>query len=153
MATTGNWTVTFHDDFDPEFNALSQEVQDELLATADAVKKLGPAADRPHVGTLENPEHPNMKELRFETNNGAEVWRVAFAFDPTRRAIVLVAGEKQGVNEDRFYKQLLKKANRRYEKHLESLKKAEQVSQSQDKSKNKGKGKGKDKGKASKGKK
>lgn len=118
------WKVTFHDDFDPEFDAFSDDVQDELLAVAAAVKQLGPAADRPHVGTLINPKHPNMKELRFKANNGAEIWRAAFAFDPVREAIILVAAEKQGIDEDKFYKDLLKKANKRFDKHLTALKAA-----------------------------
>jgi hypothetical protein len=115
------WNVTFHDEFDSEFDAFSQDVQDELLAVADALRKLGPAADRPHVGTLKNPKHPNMKELRFDANNGAEIWRAAFAFDPDRNAIILVAADKQGVDENKFYRDLLKKANKRYDQHLERL--------------------------------
>ncbi len=85
------WEVVFHDEFDPEFDALDQDVQNELLACALAVERLGPAADRPHVGVLNNDKHSNMKELRFTANNGTEVWRAAFAFDPKRKAIVLVA--------------------------------------------------------------
>lgn len=119
------WKVSFHDAFDPEFDAFSQDVQDELLAAADALRRLGPAADRPHVGTLVNPRHPNMKELRFKANNGVEIWRAAFAFDPVREAIILVAADKQGVDEDKFYKDLLKKANKRFDTHLEDLKVAE----------------------------
>jgi hypothetical protein len=119
------WKVSFHNDFDPEFDAFSKDVQDELLAVADAVKRLGPDADRPHVGTLENAKHPNMKELRFKANNGAEIWRAAFAFDTNREAIILVAADKQGVDEVKFYKDLLKKANKRFDKHLENMKAAE----------------------------
>jgi hypothetical protein len=115
------WPVTFHDDFDAEFDALPIDVQDELLASADALSKLGPAAGRPHVGTLKNPKHPNMKELRFKANNGAEVWRAVFAFDTRREAIILVAAAKQGVDEDKFYRDLLFKANTRYEQHLKNL--------------------------------
>ncbi|HVH75297.1 MAG TPA: type II toxin-antitoxin system RelE/ParE family toxin [Stellaceae bacterium] len=37
-------------------------------------------------------KHANMKKLRFEASNGE--WRAAFAFDPRRRAILLVAGGK-----------------------------------------------------------
>ncbi|UUZ51054.1 type II toxin-antitoxin system RelE/ParE family toxin [Massilia sp. B-10] len=103
--------MIFHDEFDPEFDALSNDVQDELLATAAAVKQLGPAADRPHVGTLDNPKHPNMKELRFKANHGAEIWRAVFAFDPNHDAIILVAADKQGIDEKKFYKNLLTKAN------------------------------------------
>jgi hypothetical protein len=119
------WKVFFHDDFDPEFDSFSQDVQDELLAVAAAVRELGPAADRPHVGTLKNPKHPNMKELRFNANNGAEVWRAAFAFDPNRAAIILVAADKQGIDEKKFYMDLLKKANERFDKHLKNVKATE----------------------------
>ncbi|WP_281046969.1 type II toxin-antitoxin system RelE/ParE family toxin [Terriglobus saanensis] len=48
--------------------------------------------------------------------------RAAFAFDPQRRAIVLVAADKSGVNEKQFYKRLIDKAEERYEQHLERLK-------------------------------
>lgn len=116
------WKVSFHDDFDPEFDGFRADVQDELLIVAAAVRELGPNADRPHVGTLENPKHPNMKELRFKANNGTEIWRAAFAFDPHREAIILAAGCKQGMDEKKFYKALLKKANERFDKHLRHLK-------------------------------
>ncbi|MES2160324.1 MAG: type II toxin-antitoxin system RelE/ParE family toxin [Pseudomonadota bacterium] len=125
MTQSQKWEVFFHDEFDPEFDAFSKDVQDELLAVAVAVRELGPAADRPHVGTLENPKHPNMKELRFKANNGSEIWRAAFAFDPHRQAIILVAADKQGIDDKKFYKDLLKKANERFDKHLKNLKSAE----------------------------
>ena len=120
-----DWEVEFHDEFDPEFDALDQAVQDELLATAKAVQRMGPDASRPHVGTLDNPRHPNMKELRFTANGGAEIWRVAFAFDPRRKAIVLVAADKQGKHEKKFYRDLLRAANRRFDNHLDKLRRAE----------------------------
>jgi hypothetical protein len=115
------WEVSFHDAFDPEFDALPEDVQDELLAVAAAVQELGPAADRPHVGTLINPRHPNMKELRFKANHGAQIWRAAFAFDPDRKAVILVAADKQGIDEKKFYRDLLKKANARLDRHLQAL--------------------------------
>jgi hypothetical protein len=43
-----------------------------------------------------------MKEIRFNAADG--VWRVAFAFDPNRRAILLVAGDKSGIGQRQFYK-------------------------------------------------
>ena len=63
---------------------------------------------------------PNMKELRFNAADG--VWRVAFAFDPKRQAILLVAGDKSGVNQQRFYKGLIRKADSRFTDHLKRLK-------------------------------
>jgi hypothetical protein len=61
-----------------------------------------------------------MKELRFEAANG--VWRVAFAFDPNRKAILLVAGDKSGVSGKRFYRQLIDKADARFDAHLAKVK-------------------------------
>ena len=60
-----------------------------------------------------------MKELRFNAGDG--VWRVAFAFDIERAAIILVAGDKSGVKPKRFYKQLIAKADQRFDAHLEAL--------------------------------
>jgi hypothetical protein len=57
-----------------------------------------------------------MKELRFDADDG--VWRIAFAFDPKRRAILLVAGDKSGVGEKRFYRELIRKADQRFDLHL-----------------------------------
>lgn len=61
-----------------------------------------------------------MKEPRFRAGGG--VWRVAFAFDATRSAILLVAGYKSGVSEKKFYKRLIEKADLRYNEHLGRLK-------------------------------
>ena len=61
-----------------------------------------------------------VKELRFDAAGG--VWRVAFAFDPRRRAILLVAGDKAGVGQKRFYQQLIDKADSRLDAHLRRLK-------------------------------
>lgn len=67
MDAPKSWPVTFHDDFDAEFDAFSSDVQDELLASVYALSKPGPAAGRPLVATLKNAKHPNMKQLRFNT--------------------------------------------------------------------------------------
>jgi len=68
-----NWNVLFHDEFDAEFEALSEDVQDNLLAAAKAVQIAGPKAGRPHVDTLNGSKHANMKELRFTAHGGREV--------------------------------------------------------------------------------
>jgi hypothetical protein len=100
--------------------ALAEEIQDELLTHAKLLETLGPQFGRPRVDTLNGSKHANMKELRFDAADG--VWRVAFAFDPKRRAILFVAGDKSGSSEKRFYKQLIKKADRRFDEHLKRLK-------------------------------
>ncbi len=115
------WTVSFHDEFDSEFGALLEAVQDEMLAHARLLEQFGPLLGRPRVDTLKGSRHVNMKELRFDADDG--VWRVAFAFDPKRKAIRLVAGDKSGGSEKRFCRQLIAKADERSDGHLSRLKK------------------------------
>ena len=62
-----------------------------------------------------------MKELGSDAADG--VWRVAFAFDPKRNAVLLVAGDKSGGGEKRFYRQLIAKADARFDEHLSRMKK------------------------------
>ena len=114
------WTVLLDSPFELEFGALAEDVQDELLAHASLLETFGPQLGRPRVDTLNGSKHANMKELRFDAANG--IWRVAFAFDPKRRAILLVAGDKAGTSEKRFYKRLIKKADERFDEHLKRLK-------------------------------
>lgn len=114
------WTVLYHDAFLAELEALSGDVQDGLLAMAELLTIGGPMLGRPHADTLAGSRHANMKELRFAADDG--VWRVAFAFDPERKAILLVAGDKSGVAQKRFYKGLIAKADARFAEHLAALK-------------------------------
>jgi hypothetical protein len=114
------WVVLYHDAFVPEFAALPEAVQDELLAMAELLTKNGPRLGRPHADTLAGSRQANMKELRFAADDG--VWRVAFAFDPKRQALILVAGDKSGVAQKRFYKTLIAKADARFTEHLTMLK-------------------------------
>jgi hypothetical protein len=113
--------VLFFPAFDAEFGDLPPEVQDELLAHAKLLEEFGPTLGRPRADTLNGSRYANMKELRFAAADG--VWRVAFAFDPKRRGILLVAGDKSGGSEKRFYQQLIRKADDRFDKHLAGLKK------------------------------
>jgi hypothetical protein len=78
----------------------------ELLAHARLLAQFWPTLRRPRVDTLEGSRHANLKELRFDAAGG--VWRVAFAFDPTRRAVLLVAGDKTGKGTRRFYRSLIR---------------------------------------------
>jgi hypothetical protein len=116
------WIVEFDGAFEPEFKAFDLDVQDALLAVAKLLADYGPQLGRPHADTLDGSKHANMKELRFEASDGE--WRAAFAFDPRRRAVLLVAGDKSGGSQKRFYKQLIAKADRRYSAHLDRLKAA-----------------------------
>jgi hypothetical protein len=111
-----DWTVVFHPAFEREFDGYPEAVQDAILARAGLLEINGPHLGRPYADTLHGSRHANMKELRCNAADG--VWRVAFAFDPERRAILLAAGDKTGVPQARFYQRLLRRADARFDDHL-----------------------------------
>lgn len=100
----------------PEFHALQEDVRTETLALSIVLQQFGPQLGRPRVDTLKGSRHANMKELRFSAADGE--WRVAFAFDRRRAAILLVAGGKSGGSQKRFYSELIRKADARFDAHL-----------------------------------
>jgi hypothetical protein len=114
-----SWNVSFHPKFEAEFEELAESVQDHLLGMLISLRERGPLVGRPDVDTLKDSKFANMKELRFKAEGG--VWRVAFAFDPTRDAILLVAGDKSGGSEKTFYRRLIEKADKRFKEHLEKI--------------------------------
>ena len=118
------WNVLLHGEFEAEFWNFGEDVRRNLLAAATFLERDGPKTARPYVDTLTGSKHANMRELRFSAHDGSEVWRALFAFDPDRNALILVAGEKQGVNETLFYKRLIKIADQRFDSHLREIKAA-----------------------------
>ena len=121
-----SWTVLFHEEFDVEFGELDEDLQDELLAHAKLLQEFGPQLGQPTVDTLKGSKHANMKELRFEWRRG--VWRMAFVFDPKRRAVLLVGGDKAGTDQKRFYKRLIAVADGPLDSYLAALKTVERGS-------------------------
>ena len=116
------WEVKLHSAFEDEVLAFERDVRVALFAATKLLADFGPQLGRPHADTLKGSRHANMKELRFEAADGE--WRAAFAFDPERKAIMLVAGDKSGGSQKRFYRSLIAKADLRFSDHLESLKAA-----------------------------
>ena len=94
------WKVETHPEFEKEYRRLPQRVRKAILARVGLLAEFGPGMMRPNADTLNGSRYPNMKELGCDADGG--VWRVAFAFDPERKAVLLVAGDKSGANEKRF---------------------------------------------------
>ncbi len=115
-----SWIVEIGDEFEAEFDALHEDVRTEILALSRLLQKFGPQLGRPRVDTLKGSRHANMKELRFKAADGQ--WRLAFAFDTRRQAILLIAGDKSGRSEKRFYRELIRKADDRLDAHFARLK-------------------------------
>ena len=113
------WVVEIADEFQPEFDNLRRDVRIQILALSRLLQQFGPQLGRPQVDTLNGSRHANMKEARFSAADGE--WRLAFAFDPKRRAMLLVAGDKSGGSVRRFYRALIRKADERFDRHLARL--------------------------------
>jgi hypothetical protein len=112
------WNVVFDPDFKIWFYRQEQGFQDESFAVLSVLEEFGPKLGRPRVDTLEASAFQNMKELRIQYKGVP--WRILFAFDPKRQAILLVGGNKTG--NKRWYKENIPIADKRYKKYLEMLK-------------------------------
>ena len=113
------WEVDFHPAFRAEFAELPDFVRDAVNDRIETLRQYGPSLGRPHADTLRASRHSNMKELRLSTRRG--VWRVAFAFDPIRQAMLLLAGDKKGDNSRLFYEWFIREADARFDDHLDRL--------------------------------
>jgi hypothetical protein len=118
------WVVEFHPEFSREVPEFSDSVRREIYSLVGLLRKLGPQLGRPQVDTLKGSKHSNLKELRFRADHGA--WRVAFAFDMRRRAVLLVGGGKSGVSKDKFYRNLIEIADRRFDQHQRAIRAKEE---------------------------
>jgi hypothetical protein len=118
-SVTKQWEVLFDGEFAEEFANWSEVVQDATLSSLGKLRVFGPSLGRPSVDTLKGSNYPNMKELRVDAEGG--VWRIAFAFDPKRRAILLTGGNKTGIAKDRFCSALIRVADARYKRHLKGV--------------------------------
>jgi len=107
------WEVLFDDEFEVEFDSLEEAVRQAILNKAGFLERFGPSLGRPHVDTLKGSSLSNLKELRVQC--GGVPWRVLFAFDPKRRAILLVGGNKAG--DKRWYKGAIRTAEDRYRRN------------------------------------
>lgn len=77
----------------------------------------GPNLGRPQADTVKGSKHSNMKELRCQISG--DPYRVLFAFDLTRAAILLIGGNKGG--DKRFYETMIPIADKLYDDHLKEI--------------------------------
>ncbi len=110
------WNVLATDEFDTWLGEQVGDCRQQVIRVVTLLRISGPALGRPYADTLKGSRFANMKELRINARGMAV--RIAFAFDPQRNALLLVAGDKRGVSEQRFYRQLIDKADRLYAEYL-----------------------------------
>ena len=112
------WTVVTVDRFDSWFMELSDAEQESILVGIFKLRAFGPVLGRPDVDTLSGMKSVhNLKELRIR--HGRKPYRVLFAFDPLRQAVLLCGGNKTG--DKRFYQTLIPIAEQEFLKYLQSL--------------------------------
>jgi hypothetical protein len=112
------WDVILDDDFADWLKGLEAGPQDAIAACVDVLSQHGPNLARPRVDTLKGSTYRNLKELRVQYRG--EPWRILFAFDPERAAILPVGGNKVG-DEKVWYRENIPIAERRYARHLREL--------------------------------
>jgi hypothetical protein len=111
--------IEFTDEFGRWWDTLPLAAQEAIAHDVEVLGHVGPALGRPLVDNVRLSRHANMKELRTQHRRSA--FRILFAFDPRRSAILLMGGDKAG--NSRFYAQAVREADHLYDKHLETLRK------------------------------
>lgn len=100
--------------------SLDDESHERVIAALELLQERGPQLGRPIVDTVASSRHKNMKEVRPGSSGRSEL-RILFAFDPSRSAIMLVAGDKSG-NWKTWYKTNIPVADDLLDDHLKKLK-------------------------------
>ena len=113
------WTVEYTDEFDEWWASLDEGEQDSIAVSVTLLEKRGPTLPYPYSSQIQDSKHSHLRELRIQYKG--QPYRVLYAFDPRRIAILLIGGNKTGDN--RWYETHVPLANRLYDEHLEQLKK------------------------------
>jgi hypothetical protein len=111
------WEVTTHPEFDAWLEAQAETVRRGITTGLQALADEGPRLGRPRVDTIYGSAFDNMKELRVKA--GGAPYRILFAFDPIRRAVLLLGGDKS--RDKRWYKVNIPIADERFREHLAKL--------------------------------
>lgn len=114
------WEVESSDEYDNWFATLDEESKIAVLERVLLLQDQGPNLPRPYADVLHGSRnYKNLKELRNKTKD--HILRVAYYFDPIRKAFLLTGGDKKGKNQEKFYKDLIAEAELILEKHEKDL--------------------------------
>jgi hypothetical protein len=111
------WEVEFTEEFERWWTQLDEAVQDAIDRSVRLLEARGPMLMFPHSSDIRGAKHGNLRELRVQV--GGAPYRIFYAFDPRRTAILLVGGNKAG--DDQFYERMVPIADRIYGEHLDQL--------------------------------
>ncbi|PTR18550.1 MULTISPECIES: type II toxin-antitoxin system RelE/ParE family toxin [unclassified Pseudomonas] len=113
------WDVEYTDEFGDWWGNLNEKEQACVSASVDLLELIGPGLGFPHSSDIKGSRHGNLRELRIQ--HGGRPYRVLYAFDPRRFALLLIGGDKTG--QDRWYEVHVPMAEKLYDEHLETLRK------------------------------
>lgn len=105
-----DWDVYFTERFEKWLLEQDIKTQEDILAHIGLLEKKGPNLSRPYADTVKESKFPNMKELRVQSQGNP--YRLFFAFNPQREAIILIADNKKGWKDSDFYKKMIPLADR-----------------------------------------
>ncbi len=108
------WTVERTGQVAEWIKKLDEDAKEAIFKSLLILREIGPSLGRPHVDTVTKSRHKNMKELRVQ--NKQRLFRILFAFDYDRKAILLVGGDKRG--DKRFYEKMIPLADALFDEHL-----------------------------------
>jgi hypothetical protein len=111
------WPVEYTDAFGDWWDSLTDAEQEDINAVVILLQRFGPALRFPYSSSLVSSRHAHMRELRVQ--HAGRLYRMLYAFDPRRTAILLIGGEKTGG--DRWYETYVPLADRLYDNDLAQL--------------------------------
>ena len=117
------WDVEYTDEFGEWWSSLNEPEQDDIAATVGLLEEKGPSLPFPHSSGIERSRHSHMRELRIQ--HAGDPYRILYAFDPKRSAILLLGGNKTG--NDRWYEEYVPIADNLYDEHQRTLKQEGQI--------------------------
>lgn len=113
------WEVEYTEEFEEWWDGLSEAEQEDVAAYVTLLEKKGPTLPFPYSSDIRGARHTHMRELRVQ--HKGRPYRVLYAFDPRRAAILLIGGDKTG--DDRWYEVNVPLADEIYDRHIAALKK------------------------------
>lgn len=111
------FAVHASDEFERWWVTCDGALQDTIAAHVGLLEAVGPNLGRPYADTVRGSSLKHLKELRVQ--HQGRPYRILYAFDPRREALLLVGGTKAG--DGRWYRKAIPRAEAIYARHLEAL--------------------------------
>ena len=114
---SNEWEVEYTDELEEWWTNLTESEQESIASSVGLLEEKGPNLGFPHSSGIGGSKHSHMRELRIQ--HEGRPYRILYAFDPRRNAILLIGGDKTGNN--RWYDVYVPVADRLYDTHLDTL--------------------------------